>query len=111
MEPEPVAEPGADVGPEPAAAGESSGSTLRYGPLLLLYTLARVGLIAVLAVGLSFVMVPLVALAFAVVLQLPLAWFLFAPLRRRVNEAGASARSKSRAEREQLRRELAGDES
>ena len=111
MEPEPVAEPGSDVGPGPAAAGKPAGATLGYGPLLLLYTLARVALIAVLALGLSFLMVPLVALAFAVVLQLPLAWFLFAPLRRRVNEAGAVARAKSRAEREELRRELAGDES
>ena len=77
----------------------------------MLYTLARLALIAALAFGLSFLMVPLVALAFAVVLQLPLAWFLFAPLRRRVNAALAQARATSREQRAELRRELAGDDS
>lgn len=76
---------------------------------MLIYTALRILLIAVLAVLLSFLVIPLVAFAFAVVLQLPVAWFLFAPQRRRVNAALAAASSSRRADRERLRNALSGD--
>lgn len=78
-------------------------------PALLIYSGLRVLLIAVLAVLLSFLVIPLVALAFAVVLQLPLAWFFFAGQRRKVNAALAHASRSRRADRERLRQALSGE--
>jgi len=45
----------------------------------------------------------------AVVLQLPLAWLLFAPLRRKVNLALAGRQSTRRVERDRLRAALRGE--
>ena len=92
---------------------EQSGSQLAARPrlvgLLFFYTVLRIALIVVLAALLSLVMIPLVALVFAVVLQLPLAWLLFARLRRRVNEAVSARQGTRRVERDRLRAALRGE--
>jgi predicted PurR-regulated permease PerM len=75
---------------------------------LLVYTLLRVVLFAVIAVALSIFMPLVVAALFAIVLQLPLAWVLFGRQRRRVNDAIARASRHRRADRDRLRAALAG---
>ena len=69
----------------------------------------RVGLIAVITALLMLFMPFIVALLFAIIVQLPLAWLLFAGPRRRVNEAMAVSSAHRRAERERLRAALAGE--
>ncbi|HEY7814099.1 MAG TPA: DUF4229 domain-containing protein [Nakamurella sp.] len=78
------------------------------GPLLV-YTVLRVGLIAVITMLLMLFMPFIVALLFAIIVQLPLSWLLFAGPRRRVNEAMAVSSAHRRAERERLRAALAGE--
>lgn len=78
------------------------------GPLLV-YTVLRVGLIAVITALLMPFMPFIVALMFAIIVQLPLSWLLFAGPRRRVNEAMAVSSAHRRAERERLRAALAGE--
>jgi Flp pilus assembly protein TadB len=77
---------------------------------VVLYTLARLGLIAAVAAVLVVVRVPLlVALAVAVVVALPLSMVLLRGLRTRVG-AGLARRSARRSEvRRQLRAQLRGD--
>lgn len=77
---------------------------------IALYTVLRLGLLAVLTVALMFVMPLIVALAFAVVLQLPLALLLFSGPRHRLTAAMARARSRRSAERDRLRAALLGDQ-
>lgn len=74
-----------------------------------LYTVARFGLLAVLAGALVLFRVPLlVALAVAVVVAMPLSLVVFSGLRRRV-AAGMAERSRVRRQRkEQLRAQLRG---
>ncbi|HEY5881511.1 MAG TPA: DUF4229 domain-containing protein [Nakamurella sp.] len=79
------------------------------GPLLV-YTALRVGLIAVVTALLMLFMPFIVALLFAIIVQLPLSWLLFAGPRRRVNEAMAASSAHRRAERERLRAALAGED-
>lgn len=86
----------------PAARGDLIGA-------IALYTVLRLGLMAVLTVALMFVMPLIVALAFAVVLQLPLALLLFRGPRHRLTAALARARSRRSAERDRLRAALLGD--
>ena len=52
----------------------------------------------------------IVALLFAIIVQLPLSWLLFAGPRRRVNEAMAASSAHRRSERERLRAALAGED-
>jgi len=80
------------------------------GKWLLIYSLLRVGLLVVLAAGLSFLMPLILALLFAVVLALPLSWVVFAGVRHRVNTAIAVKTAHRRAERERLRAALNGQE-
>ena len=77
---------------------------------LLIYSLLRVGLIVVLTALLALFMPLIVALLFAIIVQLPLSWLLFAGPRRRVNEAMAASSAHRRAERERLRAALAGSD-
>jgi hypothetical protein len=93
------------VRPEPAA-GLAPRHLFRY---LAVYTVLRVALVAVLTVVLSFFMPLIVALLFAIIAQLPLAWLLFAGPRRRVNDAIAQASAQRRAERARLQSALSGD--
>lgn len=98
--------PGVAPGSTPGVgAGRSVGLV---GPLLV-YTALRLGLIAVITALLMLFMPFIVALLFAIIVQLPLSWLLFAGPRRRVNEAMAASSAQRRAERERLRAALAGD--
>ena len=98
---------GPAVGPEPAQV--RSGATHLFG-YLAIYTVLRLGLIIVLTVLLAFFMPLIVALLFAIIVQLPLSWLLFAGPRRRVNEAIAQSSARRRAERARLQSALSGDE-
>lgn len=102
----------------PAAAAGGTGGHAEPGggrpPLagpLVIYTALRLGLIAVLTAVLVLFMPLIVALAFAIILQLPLAYLLFPGPRRRVNAALAAASGQRRAERDRLRAALAGEDS
>nr|WP_246461459.1 DUF4229 domain-containing protein [Nocardia transvalensis] len=102
---------GAPADPAPAAAGR------RLARNLVLYTLARLVLVAVLAaviVGLAHVLsvdIPLiVALLFALIIALPLSLVLFKRLRARVNEDIAAVDQKRRTDKAQLRARMRGDE-
>lgn len=83
----------------------------RLGRDLALYTLARLGLVAVVTVVLVLLDVPfLVSLAVAIVVGFPTGLLLFRGLNRRVT-AGLAARGAARhTERERLRAELRGDD-
>lgn len=81
-----------------------------------LYTLARLGLVVVIAaiiLGVSQLVnvdVPLlVALIFAVIIALPLSLVLFGKLRTRVNEEISAVDAKRREDRDDLRAKLRGD--
>jgi hypothetical protein len=104
----PAAAPALSAGsPEPAAP--PSGPAHLAGPLLV-YSLLRLALIAVLTALLMFFMPLIVALLFAIIVQLPLSWLLFAGPRRRLNDAMARSTAKRRSERARLQSALAGDE-
>lgn len=110
--PDPSTGPGAP-GPErpPAAPAPSARRSGGLAGPLLVYTALRLGLIAVITALLMLFMPFIVALLFAIIVQLPLSWLLFAGPRRRVNKAMASSSAQRRAERERLRAALAGDRS
>ncbi|GAB3545908.1 hypothetical protein J2S53_002749 [Actinopolyspora lacussalsi] len=106
---------GTPEGPEEPRDRETSGADRppRGGNLardITLYTVARFGLLAVLAAVLMLFDVPLlVALAVAVVVAMPLSLVVFAGLRRRV-ATGMAERAAERSERkEQLRAQLRGE--
>ena len=103
------AEPVERDDPNPAApTGSDRPGAGLAGPLLV-YSVLRVALIAVLTALLMLFMPFIVALLFAIIVQLPLSWLLFAGPRRRVNEAMAASSAHRRAERERLRAALAGE--
>ncbi|MCW2551439.1 MAG: hypothetical protein JWR78_1220 [Mycobacterium sp.] len=85
---------------------------------VLIYTIARILLVVVLAVVIYFggsllgirefpIVVPVL---FAIVLALPLGIWLFSPLRRRATASMAVFDERRRHDREQLRARLRGDE-
>jgi hypothetical protein len=96
------------VSPEPS---QEPAGVPRIGVLLLLYTLARIG-ITVALLGLLWVAgVPLLpALLFVVLLQLPVAYLLLRPLRTRLTEALAVRGAARREAKERLRARLEGEE-
>jgi Flp pilus assembly protein TadB len=96
---------GAPIGEAATTAGGRS-HLVRY---LAVYSALRVGLVVVLTAVLAFFMPLIVALLFAIIVQLPLAWLLFAGPRRRVNDAMAQASAQRRAERARLQSALTGD--
>jgi hypothetical protein len=97
----------AQVGAGSAAGAEPGPSHLvRY---LAVYTVLRLALVLALTAVLAFFMPLIVALLFAIIVQLPLAWLLFAGPRRRVNDAMAQASAKRRAERARLQTALTGE--
>lgn len=102
------AEDPGEAGVRPAE--QSTGSRPGLAGPLLIYTALRVGLIAVITAVLMLFMPFIVALLFAIIVQLPLAWLLFAGPRRRVNEAMAASSAHRRTERERLRAALAGED-
>ncbi|MFE3293604.1 DUF4229 domain-containing protein [Rhodococcus sp. NPDC059234] len=106
--------PAADSSDNSAAAGPSAKGRLARD--LALYTLARLGLvvlIAALILGVSKaigVAIPLlVALIFALVIALPLSLVLFKTLRTRVNVQISAVDEQRRRDRDDLRSKLRGD--
>lgn len=98
-QPEPV--PG-----QPAPVGTSQHQLWRH---LAVYTGLRLALVGVIAALLSIFMPLIVALLFAIIVQLPLAWLLFSGPRAKVNDAMAQASAKRRAERDRLQSALSGE--
>jgi hypothetical protein len=97
----------ASTGPDPVArpSGEPG-----IAAVLALYTLARLGLVAVVAGLLLMAGTPLVvAVLVALIVALPLSMLLFRGLRARLDEALAVARARRGAERAALRARLRGD--
>jgi hypothetical protein len=81
------------------------------GATVALYSLARLGLLAVIALALVLAGVPaLIAVLVALIVALPLSMVLFRGLRARLDEALAIARQRRSVEREALRARLRGDE-
>lgn len=79
---------------------------------LALYSVARLALVALPAVLLLLVGVPLlVAVLLAVVVALPLSMVLLGSLQQRVNAGLAVLAQRRRAQRDQLRRQLRGEDS
>ena len=84
---------------------------------VLVYTLARLVLVVVLAAVifggahlLGLREFPLIiAMLFAIVIALPLGMWIFAPLRRRANASIAAIDERRRQDREQLQARLRGD--
>ncbi len=108
--------PPANAAPEavPVPATPGAPPTTRTSSLLAylaLYTLMRIMLVVALTAVLMIFMPLIVALMFAIVVQLPLSWLLFARPRRKVNEAIAQASRRRRDERERLQAALRGDDS
>lgn len=91
---------------EDAAARGRRG---RLAGLLILYTALRLGLIVALTAVLQLFMPLIVALAFAVVIQLPLSLLLFGGPRRKVTAELAAVSANREAERSRLRAALRGE--
>lgn len=96
-----------------AARASGTGSLVRD---VALYSLARLGLVVVLALVILYVPrvfgveIPfLVAALFAVLIALPLSLVLFKSLRRRVNEGIAAVDERRRTDREDLENRLRGE--
>ena len=104
----------ADPGVEPGLGSAQPAAPLRGSASLvgslLIYTLLRVALVAVLTAVLMFFMPLIVALLFAIIVQLPLSWLMFARPRRRLNDAMAQSSANRRAERAKLQSALTGAE-
>ena len=81
----------------------------RLARAIAIYTAIRLGIFAVITVGLMWVMPLIVALAFAVVLQLPLALLLFPRQRHELTATLAQAKAARTAERDRLRAALTGE--
>jgi membrane protein implicated in regulation of membrane protease activity len=77
---------------------------------VVLYTVARLAVVAIAALLLVLAGVPLlVSILLALVVALPLSMLLFRSLRARVNAGLAVQGQRRRAERDRLRRQLRGD--
>ena len=95
----------------------ASGATRRMMLDVVVYTLARLALVAALTAAIFFgahaigiTAFPLVvAILFAIVLALPLGIWLLGPLRRRATAGIAEVDEHRRREREQLQARLRGD--
>ncbi len=95
---------------------QAGGGTGRMVRDIVVYTLARLGLVAALTAATFFVaqligvQIPLaVALLFAIVIALPLGIWLLAPLRRRATAGIAGVDEQRRRDREQLESRLRGE--
>ncbi len=95
-------------------ADGTTGSMVRD---VVVYTLARLALVAVLTAAIFYVaqligvQLPLVvAMLFAIVIALPLGIWLLAPLRRRATAGIAVVDERRRADREQLQARLRGEQ-
>lgn len=95
---------------------QADGTTGRMMLDVVVYTLARLALVAVLTAAIFYVaqligvQIPLVvAMLFAIVIALPLGIWLLAPLRRRATAGIAVVDERRRADREQLQARLRGE--
>jgi len=96
---------------------QAAGTTGRIVRDVVVYTLARLALVAALTAAIFFaaqpfgVQIPLVvAMLFAIILALPLGIWLLAPLRRRATAGIAEVDQRRRLERERLQARLRGEE-
>ncbi len=97
---------------------QPAGSTGRLMRDVVVYTLARLALVAALTVVIFYAAhlfgiaeFPLViAMLFAIILALPLGIWLLAPLRRRATAGIAQADERRRRDREQLQARLRGED-
>jgi len=97
---------------------EAGGTTGRMIADVVIYTVARLALVAVLTAAIFFgarwigiTEFPLViAMLFAIVITLPLGIWLLAPLRRRATAGIAEVDERRRHDREQLQARLRGEE-
>lgn len=79
---------------------------------IVLYSVVRLALVALLAALLVLAGVPLlVSVLLALVVSLPLSWVLLRPLRLRVAAGLSAAGARRRAERDRLREQLRGGDS
>ncbi len=102
--------PEPDSNPAVGQAGvPTSGAVSVLAPLAL-YSFLRLALVIGLTAVLMIFMPLIVALLFAIIVQLPLSWLLFAGPRRRVNEAIARTSHQRRTERSRLQSALRGDD-
>jgi hypothetical protein len=77
---------------------------------LVLYTVARLAIVAITALLLVLAGVPLlVSVLLALVVAVPVSMLLFGALRTRVNAGLAAHAARRRAERDRLRQQLRGD--
>jgi type II secretory pathway pseudopilin PulG len=96
--------------PQPTSAPESAPPQTGVAGALALYTLARIGLLALIAGLLLAAGTPLViAVLVALVVALPLSLVLFRGLRARLEVTLAAARARRGAQRSALRAGLRGD--
>ncbi|NNH75419.1 DUF4229 domain-containing protein [Nocardia uniformis] len=98
-------------------ASRTDGAGSRLARNLALYTLARLAMVVVLTAviigvaGLVKVEVPLIVAAlFALLIAMPLSMMLLKSLRTKVNQDIAVVDAKRRADKEQLRSRLRGDD-
>jgi hypothetical protein len=104
---DPAAAAGAAADPAPPEQVPEGPSHLARQ--LAVYTVLRLALVIALTAVLAFFMPLIVALLFAIIVQLPLAWLLFSGPRARVNDAMAQASARRRAERARLQSALSGE--
>jgi len=100
----------ASAGPEPSPAAPDPGAEPGVAGVLVLYSLARIGLLVLISGLLLLAGTPLViAVLVALIVALPLSMLLFPGLRSRLDDALAVARARRGAQRAALRAGLRGD--
>lgn len=112
-----VTDDGAEID-DPETDGAAGGTSGRMIADVVIYTVARLALVAVLTAAIFFgarwigiTEFPLViAMLFAIVISLPLGIWLLAPLRRRATAGIAEVDERRRHDREQLQARLRGEE-
>ncbi|TKJ16520.1 DUF4229 domain-containing protein [Blastococcus sp. CCUG 61487] len=80
-------------------------------PWLVMYTVGRLGIFAALTLVLLWVGLPLfTSMLFGLLLSMPIAYVLLRPSRERLNEGLVARQAARRAEKEQLRSRLSGEQ-
>lgn len=104
--------------PDASQSADHTPATTRSLILaVVLYSIARIALVAVLAfaiycIGLAFgvTVPPIIAAAFGVLIALPLSLVVFKPLRLRVNDQIAQVDARRSAQRDDLQARLRGED-
>lgn len=101
-------------GPAPVTPGAPTGGPAtppKVLPWLVIHTLGRLGLFALLSLLLLWAgLDPFSSMLFGLLLSMPIAYFLFRPSRDRLTEALVARSTARRAEKEQLRNRLSGEQ-